>query len=219
MNAVIVCNGDFPRKAYPRWVLSQADYIACCDGALRAFKRNAPAIFGSPRLPDVLIGDFDSLPKAERRAYKGKIVHVAEQEDNDQTKAMRYVLDNVPEVDEIHIIGAGGKREDHTIGNYALLMEYTRLFPLAERGVKVDMVSDWSTAFAVTDSCSFFVGQGRELSIFTPDNSLRIKSKGLMYPTDGVVFDNWWKATLNKASDDEVSLELSHPSMALVILD
>mgnify|MGYP002517133227 CR=1 FL=1 len=34
-----------------------------------------------------------------------------------------------------------------------------------------------------------------------------------------VIFDNWWKATLNKASQDNVKLEFSHPSMALIILN
>ena len=62
-------------------------------------------------------------------------------------------------------------------------------------------------------------GIGRQVSIFSPDNSLKIRSKGLEYPTDEVVFDNWWKGTLNKASQDNVRLEFSHRSMALVILD
>jgi hypothetical protein len=34
-----------------------------------------------------------------------------------------------------------------------------------------------------------------------------------------VVFDNWWKATLNRASADIVTLTFSHPSIALLILD
>jgi hypothetical protein len=81
------------------------------------------------------------------------------------------------------------------------------------------MISDTCTAFAVNDTVEFDCGIGRKVSIFSPDNSLRIKSKGLEYPTDEVVFDNWWKATLNKAVTDTVRLEFSHPSMALIILD
>ena len=41
----------------------------------------------------------------------------------------------------------------------------------------------------------------------------------IIYATDGVVFDNWWKATLNRASQDTVRLEFSHRSMALIILN
>jgi thiamine pyrophosphokinase len=62
-------------------------------------------------------------------------------------------------------------------------------------------------------------GTGRRVSIFSPDNSLRIHSEGLEWPLDNVVFDNWWKATLNRACDDRVRLEFNHKSIALIILD
>ena len=88
-----------------------------------------------------------------------------------------------------------------------------------EDRIYVDAVSDYSTAFALTDSCELFVGEGRAVSIFSPDNSLNIKSEGLVWQTSGVVFDNWWQATLNRASADVVKLTFSHKSMALVILD
>ena len=81
------------------------------------------------------------------------------------------------------------------------------------------MVSDYSTAFALTDSCTLFLGKGRSFSLFSPDNSLRIKSKGLVWPTDDVIFDNWWPATLNRTSEDAVELVFSHKSLVLVITD
>ena len=70
----------------------------------------------------------------------------------------------------------------------SLLMEYPRIFDLGD--IRIDMVSDYSTAFAVTDSCELHVGAGRRISLFSPDNSLRICSEGLVWPTDGVIFDN-----------------------------
>ena len=209
--AAILCAGAFPRKEYPLYLLSTADIVVCCDSATMKFMRHFH------REPDVVIGDMDSLPESFRSSLSCTIVHETEQENNDQTKAVRYVLSHFPEVGSIHILGASGLREDHTIGNLSLLMEYTRMFSLGER--TIDSVSDYSTAFAVTDSISLHVGEGRRISILSPDNSLRIKSKGLEWPTDDVVFDNWWKATLNRATDDVVSLEFSHPSMALVIME
>ena len=98
-------------------------------------------------------------------------------------------------------------------------MEYTRMFDLDSKDIAIDMVTDEGTAFAVNDTTEFDCGVGRRVSIFSPDNTLQIRSRGLEYPTDEVVFDNWWKATLNKAVDDTVKLEFSHPSMALIILD
>lgn len=218
-SAVIICNGQFPKKEYPRYLIRTADYIVCCDGAASQFLRNSESIFSHMRMPDIVIGDMDSIPHTLRTRLKDIFVHETEQENNDQTKAFRYILEHFPDVSDITIVGASGKREDHTIGNMSLLMEYARSYGLEEKGISVIMVSDYSTAFAITDTFEFQCGQGRRISIFTPDNSLRIKSEGLVYPTDNVVFDNWWKATLNTAAEDTVKLTLSHKSIALIIVD
>ena len=85
--------------------------------------------------------------------------------------------------------------------------------------MNLEMVTDKETIFPITDSTEFDCGTGRQVSIFSPDNSLRIKSEGLAFPTEDVVFDNWWKATLNKATQDTVKLELNHPSIALVMIN
>lgn len=218
--AVIIGNGDFPRKEYPLYLLQAADLVVCCDGALRPYLRFCAKSGNPEKRPDAVIGDMDSLSVKLREAYRDIVVHIPEQETNDQTKAFHYILEHFPEVDTIHILGATGRREAHTIGNLSLLMEYAKELEAAGRnGISVEIVSDFSTAFAVTGSCSLTVGKGRAISVFSPDNSLTIKSKGLHWPTDGVVFDIWWKATLNRADDDTVELEFSHPSVALVILD
>jgi thiamine pyrophosphokinase len=221
--AVIIGNGDFPRKEYPREILRRADVIVCCDRGLEAFLRNRDRIFGRKREADVIIGDMDSLSRRLIDEYSDRLVHISEQDDNDQTKAVRYILDHFKDVDTIHFLGATGKRECHTIGNLSLLMEYAREFGMsgnpADGEIMATMVSDYSTAFAITDTCVLHVGEGRAISIFSPDNSLKIKSEGLEWPTDEVVFDNWWKATLNRASRNSVKLTFSHKSIGLIILD
>lgn len=211
MTAAILCNGLFPTEPYPLWLLDSADVVICCDGAFEKYSAH------TDRLPDAVIGDLDSLSPSLQKAAGERLVHVSEQDDNDQTKAVRYVLSHYPEVDEIHILGATGLREDHTVGNMSLLMEYPRMFPLGD--IRIDMVSDFGTLFAITDTIDLHVGKGRRFSLFSPDNSLKIKSAGLQWPTDDVVFDNWWKATLNRTTEDIVSLRFSHPSLALVALD
>lgn len=216
-NVVILCDGEFPRKDYPLYLLDSADAVVCCDGSVVNYLRHTRKRFGEERMPEAVVGDMDTLSGEWQKRLERLIVHESEQDDNDLTKAMRYVLSKHPEVSEIHILGATGKREDHTIGNLGLLMEYTRLFDL--EGIRVDIVSDYSTAFAVTDSCELHVGEGRRVSLFSPDNSLTIKSEGLQWPTDAVVFDAWWPATLNRAVDDVIKLTFSHPSRALILLD
>ena len=217
--AVIVGNGQFPKKEYPLYLLESADYVVCCDGALDTYLRHFSG--RNLRRPDVVVGDMDSLSKKTAERFRDIAVKIDEQETNDQSKAFHYILEHFPDVDTIHILGATGKREDHTIGNLSLLMEYAREMRRQDCGrtVSVDIVSDWSTAFAITDSCTLDVGEGRSVSIICPDNSLNIKSEGLVWPTDDVAFDNLWQTTLNRASADRISLTFSHPSIALIILN
>ena len=216
-SVVIIGDGKFPKTEYPRYLIRSADFIICCDGALLKFLRNSEAIFGEKRLPDLVIGDMDTLSAAMQKKYAGIIIKENEQDHNDQTKAVRWALNNLKGIEQIHILGGTGGRTDHTIGNTSLLMEYTRMFDLGD--ISIEMVTDEGTIFPINDTIEFECGPGRSLSIFSPDNSLKIKSEGLMYPTEDVVFDNWWKATLNKTVQDKVRLELSHRSIALIILD
>jgi thiamine pyrophosphokinase len=213
MNSIVIlCDGAFPTEPYPLYLLDSAEGVVCCDGALEKWVKYNPSA-----QPLAVVGDMDSVPQDLKERYKACLFPESEQAYNDLTKAMRWVLREHPEVQEITILGATGLREDHTIGNLGLLMEYTRMFELGER--RVSMVSDFGTAFAITDSCDLHLGEGRRISLFSADNSLKISSEGLQWPTDEVVFDAWWKATLNRTSAPIVSLHFNHPSAALVMID
>ena len=213
MNSIVIlANGAFPTEPYPLFLLDSAEGVVCCDGALERWLQHNPNA-----RPLAVVGDMDSLPQALREQFSAQVVAVAEQDDNDLTKALRWVLQEHPEAEEIVILGATGLREDHTVGNLGLLMDYPRQFNL--EGRRLTMVSDFGTAFAVTDSCDLHLGEGRRVSLFSADNSLKISSEGLEWPTDGVVFDAWWKATLNRTVAPIVSLHFSHPSAALVLVD
>ena len=213
MNSIIILgNGAFPTEPYPVYLLDSAEGVVCCDGALEKWlEHNASAA------PLAVIGDMDSLSAQLQERFSSVLVKVDEQDDNDQTKALRWVLEHHPEVTEIVFLGATGLREDHTIGNLGLLMDYPRQFDLGER--RLSMVSDFGTAFVITDTCDLHLGEGRRISLFSADNSLRITSEGLQWPLDDVVFDAWWKATLNRTVSPIVSLHFSHPSAALVLVD
>lgn len=206
---VIIAAGSFPRTEYPKYLIASADVLVCCDSALSVAEKRGI-------VPDVVVGDLDSVCRRALARFKGKVVHNPDQDTNDLTKAFDYVMSEIPGVESIDILGATGKSEAHTIGNISLLMEYARRYGSS---VPVQMVSDYSTIFAVSGSCELHVGQGRKVSIFSPDPTLRIKSSGLQWPLDDVVFDNWWKGTLNRASQDAINLTFNHPAQALIILD
>ena len=213
MNSIVILgNGAFPTEPYPLFLLDQAEGVVCCDGAIEKWLEH-----DASARPLAIVGDLDSVPAQLKEQFASVLVSVTEQEHNDQTKALAWVLENHPEVSEIVFLGATGLREDHTIGNLGLLMDYPRQFNLGER--KLSMVSDFGTAFVVTDSSDLHLGEGRRISLFSADNSLRVCSEGLEWPLDEVVFDAWWKATLNRTSAPIVSLHFNHPSTLLVMVD
>jgi thiamine pyrophosphokinase len=162
---------------------------------------------------------MDSLPAARLKALGSRAVKVDEQDYNDLNKAFLWLLENFPQVTDIHILGATGKSEAHALGNLSYLMFWEQEHELSARGIRLDMVSDYNTAFAVTDSCDLHVGEGRKVSLFSPDGTLRISSSGLQWATDGVRFDFWFRGTLNRASSDVISLRFNHPAPALIFLD
>ena len=244
-SAVIIGGGTFPRGEFPRYLISSADVVICCDSAVVTYLRHFP-----DRLPDMVIGDMDSIPAAFLRKYKGPWKQVADQQTNDQTKAFNYLIDNWCGLSRITFIGAVGRRADHTIANLSLLTDYATVLsgkawsagaddgpdgPIGPNKLSgqegpdgpsgqdgnipiIESVSDSEIVFPMLDSGEFSCGQGRGVSIFTPDPTLRIKSSGLQWPTEGVRLDSWWKASLNRACCDVVKLEFSHPAPVLIVL-
>ena len=236
-HGVILCNGEFPRKEYPLYLLRTADVIVCCDS-----RYNVGRLERLGLEPSLIVGDMDSTPEELREKYADRVVDIEEQDDNDLAKAFAVLRERWPEVSEVHILGAGGKNEAHLVGNLGWLMEWERRsleergLGLSARGVNVDMVSDFSTAFAISPAgfteqilrsaqddkgapVELHVGEGRKISLFSTDPALRVVSDGLVWQTDGVDLSRWWMATLNRASADVVTLRFNHIAPLLVILD
>lgn len=207
MSYVILASGAFPMMGGPLKILMDADILICCDGAVEELI--------SRRKPDYIVGDLDSISKTNMMKFARIIRKVSNQETNDLTKAfdLAYnLLKGERNPYTLTILGATGKREDHTIGNISLLLDYGEKIP------EVTMVSDYGTFIPIYSSRSFKVAAGRPVSIFSNDITLTITSRGLEYPTENVVFDSWWKATLNKATENEIFLEFNHPSKVLLYI-
>lgn len=178
-DAVIVGNGDFPSHDIPVSFINSDKLVVCCDGAANDMIKNG-------YIPNLIIGDGDSISKENMERYKD-IIHInSDQETNDQTKAVEYLVDKGYK--NIAIVGATGKREDHTLGNISLLMEYHR------KGINVRMYTDYGVFIPLSGSASFNVPEGNSVSIFGFGTS-GMKSEGLKYEIRD--FTALWQGTLN----------------------
>lgn len=220
----IICNGGFPKKKSVWDFIVSCDETIFCDGAFSRFMRLKSGFTVSIlSKPFTVIGDLDSIDPSMKAdlAREGRLRHDPDQQTNDQTKAFRFAMTKIPPLTEarLNFIGATGLREDHTIANMGLLMEYACNEAVSAGLVAIRMISDYCIAFPMTDSGSFRCGKGRAVSIFSPDRDLTIVSDGLEWQTSGVRFTNWWQASLNRSAKETVRLEFSRPSKALVTLD
>ena len=186
--AVILANGEYPAHELPLRLLAEAQFVVCCDVAANEY-------ISRGHTPDVIIGDGDSLLPEYKKRFSSIILQISDQETNDQTKAVHYLQSKG--IRKIAIVGATGKREDHTLGNISLLVEYMR------SGMEVRTVTDYGTFIPVSDTQSFASHPGQQVSIIN-FGAEGLKGEGLFYPLSD--FSNWWQGTLNEATADEFTI-------------
>ena len=198
---VILADGDFPREDEAFSILKNAQRIVCCDGAAAALCR---AGFS----PDVIIGDLDSLEKDLKERFADRLIHIREQETNDLTKAFNYC--RARHWEKLCILGATGKREDHTLGNLSLLAEYS----LQEKDIMI--VTDHGV-FTVIDSAGEISSvPGQQISIVALDSGTLVTSRNLKYPMKELALKRWWQATLNEALGESFYLDFQTGKQLLI---
>lgn len=204
MRVVILAAGDFPSKGSEgERLLKAADVVVACDSAALDYKRRFR------RWPTVTLGDLDSLAlycscPQEQPLPPPNLLHFPDQETNDLSKALAYVtsLSSVASAKEgLTIVGATGKREDHTIGN---------VYRALEAGVRI--VSDYGEFIPVKGTCRVRAWKNQGVSIFAPDPATKMTSKGLVWNLDGVKFSNPYCATLNRAAAETIVVTSDRPA-------
>jgi thiamine pyrophosphokinase len=198
-NPVILADGDFPVHVTPLTILATASPLVCCDGA-------ADALAAVGVMPDLVIGDLDSISPAQRERFQSVLVEDRDQETNDLTKAVNWCRQRG--IRSVTILGATGKREDHTLANIALLARYNR-------DIRAEMVTDHGTFSVVRASCEFPSVPGQQISIFSLTPETAITSTGLKYPLSGMTLAELWQGSLNEATGETFSLAFTDGILAI----
>lgn len=162
--AVIVGAGAFTDKRLTGEKGRPWDLLVAADGGLTSLQRIG-------LVPDVILGDFDSLgyiPGEEReedadphKKTTPEIVRLpVEKDDTDMAAACRLAWDRGCR--NIRIYGGSGSRPDHFLANLQLLAGYSAL------GGTMTMVTPVCTIYAVTDGMlSFRAEEGTTFSVFS----------------------------------------------------
>ena len=196
---VILAAGGFPTHPVPLRALREAHFVVCCDSAYSQFL----AFNASLSIPFIVIGDGDSLSADSQRQLGDRWLQVDEQDYNDLHKAMTWAAGRFP----IHnaqftILGATGRREDHTLGNISYLVTFAEEYP----GADITMLTDHGSLCAVRGSRTFASFPRQQISIFAMNPAVPIYGHGLKWPLDAFHARRWWQATLNETLGSEFSL-------------
>ena len=215
-NIVILAAGDFPTHPLPLKALQEADFVVCCDSAyerLRDFETSRQQDPDSSSF--IVIGDGDSLSDDTKRHLGDRWIHVTEQDYNDLHKAMAWATCRFRDSSsKFQILGATGKREDHTLGNISYLITFAEEYP----GIDLEMLTDHGRFIALppTSHLSPFTFHlpsfpRQQVSLFVPDPATAVSSEGLRWPLRDFHARLWWQATLNEALSDTFTLRTTGP--------
>ncbi|CAI3951932.1 thiamine diphosphokinase [Commensalibacter communis] len=193
--AIILANGDFPRHPIPKLILQyHQDKLVCCDGA-------ANNLLNHHLTAQVIIGDGDSLSLDNQIKYQDKFIKLSDQNTNDLTKAVLFCQSQ--SLQSLIILGATGKREDHTIANIALLVNYLSIID------DVTMITDFGVFNAIQLLCSFESYSKQQVSLFS-QSPTPITTTNLKYPLNQQNHIYWWQGSLNESLGDEFTIEVNN---------
>lgn len=172
MKILIIANGEVGAIQEIGTMLPTADYIICADGGLLHAKRLGLT-------PNLIIGDFDSLPLDVLEEYKRAGIPIRQySRDKDRTDT-HIAVDIAIEMKATHVtlLGAFGNRFDHSYANLMML------FRLEKRNIKAQIIDSHNIVMMSNEWLEIkgTIGQVVSLLPFGCDVYIR-STQGLKYP-------------------------------------
>ena len=182
MKDVIIVSGgniqrDFALDFLKKNKTEQVDLIAA-DKGVEFFR-------GTEWTPDVAVGDFDSL-STEGEEYLSTLTDTEivrlkpEKDDSDTQSAVNFAIDRGAR--RIVIFGATGKRIDHLMANFGLLVHGRN------RGADIILLDQWNYMKLIENHTVLKKAEqfGKYVSFFSLEGDLTgLTLKGFKYPLNG----------------------------------
>ncbi len=172
MRALIVLGGDKPGSALLQKAAHSSDLVIAADSGLQAF-------VGTTLMPDLLIGDMDSVAPDVLAQYA---MHVPQRrlnrikDDTDGVDALDWAIGQG--ANEIVLLGALGGRLDHALANLMLLVRAHR------RGVSARMESEHMTIERVDGEKRLYGAKGDTVSLLPLGSAGGVTLRGFFYPLE-----------------------------------
>jgi thiamine pyrophosphokinase len=203
---IVLANGKPPKKNVITY-FQKSGYrtLICADGG-------ADSALKMKLVPDVIIGDLDSISKNALNQFKSvsKVIQLKRQNDTDVEKCLKYSIKN--NFDEALLVGATGNRLDHTFCNLGIVLKYFHK-------IKISLIAEDSFLRAYTNIVELSTYPGETISLYGISPRTKITSNGLKYELkDNALPFGVRESTSNIAKKKLVKLKINN-GVVFVIRD
>ena len=149
-------------------------------------------------IPDIVVGDFDSLCKVPD--LSNMIQLPVEKDMTDMDAAVAIALEKGCKA--MHLYGGMGGRPDHTLANYSLIARLSR------QGVEAHLYGEGYVVTAVTDgTLTLTGGRGETVSVFSwTDTSEGVTLRGLKYPLENATLTGTFALGVSNSFAEETAV-------------
>lgn len=208
--AVVFSNGEYCDLSGVKQRLRPDDWLICADGALAK-------VMALELLPDLLIGDFDSvspelLQQADNLGVQ-RLTMPAEKDFTDTDLALRAAVD--AGYREVLLVGAFGGRLDHALANLFILPPYIR------QGVQISLTDGETDVHLVTEQLTLANCRERLVSLLPLTEQVSgVTLEGFYYPLHNHTLR--WGDSIgisNVPLQSEVSVRLGSGILLVIVSD
>ena len=170
--AIIVCNGTVDDYSYYHKYFTESNFVISVDGGAAHLRK-----FGI--IPDVLLGDFDSIDQADFDFFKALSVEILkfppQKNMTDTELAIELAISKGYKT--LIFIGALGTRFDHSLSNIFILKS------LLEKGILGIIANEKNEIILIKDRIKITKEEDAKVTLLPMTETVEgVTTKGLFYP-------------------------------------
>jgi thiamine pyrophosphokinase len=179
MTALIICGGTLEDYSHFEKVFSEDMFVICADSGANHLRR-------MNIVPDVLLGDFDSIRSQDFEYFKSIGTNIikfpVEKDKTDSEIAVDFALQNG--FRDLVILAATGSRLDHTLSNVFLLKK------IMDRGATGRICNENNVIYLIKDSIKLKREEKCKITLLSLTEKVTgVTTKGLYYNLQDAVIE------------------------------
>lgn len=175
--------------------LAHAPCLVAADGG-------ADAALAAGLMPEMVIGDLDSISPTARARLADRLHPVAEQDSTDFEKCLQRIA-----APHVIAVGFAGRRLDHTLAALSVIAR--------RPGQRILMLAEAEVVFLAPPQLRLDIAPGLPVSLF-PMGPVRGTSTGLVWPIDGLDFAPDARVGTSNEASGPVMLTTDGPLLVMV---